>query len=175
MDEIEVIPALSRALSHEKHHSEWTCSFQNGNWKMLRVLSRLKGKFPLLRRVWPVNITPHFSRTMNSRERRLNGVHTANTHTHNPQFLQSLWRRANARSVSFETIDGGQFTLSTQLIRLKDHIKAKLTILDVPLFDSAHSDNIPVGRVHLQQDNTFCWDVISHIVHLVKVRNKKFI
>ena len=66
MDEIEVIPALSRALSHEKHHSEWTCSFQNGN------------------------------------------------------------------------------------------IKAKLTILDVPLFDSAHSDNIPVGRVHLQQDNTFC-------------------
>ena len=49
-------------------------------------------------------------------------------HTHNPQFLQSLWRRANARSVSFETIDGGQFTLSTQLIRLKDHIKVKLTI-----------------------------------------------
>ena len=95
-------------------------------------------------------------------------------HTHNPQFLQSLWRRANARSVSFETIDGGQFTLSTQLIRLKDHIKAKLTILDVPLFDSAHSDNIPVGRVHLQQDNAFCWDVISHIVHLVKVWNKNF-
>ena len=95
-------------------------------------------------------------------------------HTHNPQFLQSLWRRANARSVSLETIDGGQFTLSTQLIRLKDHIKAKLTILDVPLFDSAHSDNIPVGRIHLQQDNTFCWDVISHIVHLVKASNKKF-
>ena len=63
-------------------------------------------------------------------------------HTHNPQFLQSLWRRANARSVSFETIDGGQFTLSTQLIRLKDHIKARLTILDVPLFDSAHSEYI---------------------------------
>ena len=102
------------------------------------------------------------------------GKHT-HTHTHNPQFLQSLLWRANARSVSFETIDGGQFTLSTQLIRLKDHIKVKLTILDVPLFDSAHSDNIPEGRVHLQQDNAFCWDVISHIVHLVKVWNKKFL
>ena len=51
---------------------------------MLSVLPRLKGKFPLLRRVRHVNITPHFSRTMNSRERRLNRVNTANTHiTHN--------------------------------------------------------------------------------------------
>ena len=29
-----------------------------------------------------------------------------------------LWRRANARNVSFETLYGGQFTLSTQLIIL---------------------------------------------------------
>ena len=29
---------------------------------------------------------------------------------------QSLWRRANARNVSFKTLYGGQFTLSTQLI-----------------------------------------------------------
>ena len=36
--------------------------------------------------------------------------------THNPQFLQSLWQRASARSVSLETTNGGQFTLSTQLI-----------------------------------------------------------
>ena len=26
---------------------------------------------------------------------------------------------------------------------------------DVPLFDSAHSDNIHVDRVHLQLENTF--------------------
>ena len=31
----------------------------------------------------------------------------------------SLWRRANARNVSFETLNGGQFTLSTQLITKK--------------------------------------------------------
>ena len=28
----------------------------------------------------------------------------------------TLWRRANTRNVSFETLSGGQFTLSTQLI-----------------------------------------------------------
>ena len=38
--------------------------------------------------------------------------------THNPQFLQSLWRRANARNVSFFTLYGGQFTFSTQLFTL---------------------------------------------------------
>ena len=32
--------------------------------------------------------------------------------THNPQFLQSLWRRANAQNVSFFTLYGGQFTFS---------------------------------------------------------------
>ena len=37
-------------------------------------------------------------------------------HTHNPQFLHSLWQRTNARNVSFETLYSGQFTLSTQLI-----------------------------------------------------------
>ena len=35
--------------------------------------------------------------------------------THNPQFLQSLWRRANAQNVSFFTLYGGQFTFSTEL------------------------------------------------------------
>ena len=35
--------------------------------------------------------------------------------THNPQFLQSLGRRANARNVSFFTLNGGQFTFSTEL------------------------------------------------------------
>ena len=34
----------------------------------------------------------------------------------NPEL--SLWRRANARNFSFETLHGGQFTLSTQLIIL---------------------------------------------------------
>ena len=38
--------------------------------------------------------------------------------THNPQFLQSLWRRANARNVSFFTLYSGQFTFSTQLLTL---------------------------------------------------------
>ena len=32
-------------------------------------------------------------------------------------FRQSEWRTANARNVSFETLCGGQFTLSTQLTR----------------------------------------------------------
>ena len=36
--------------------------------------------------------------------------------THNPQFLYSLWCRANAPNVSFETCNSGQFMLSTQLI-----------------------------------------------------------
>ena len=40
-------------------------------------------------------------------------------HIHNPQFLHSLRRRANARNVCFETLNGGQFTRSTQLIKLK--------------------------------------------------------
>ena len=31
----------------------------------------------------------------------------------------SLWRRANARNVSFQSLYGGQFTLSTQLINPK--------------------------------------------------------
>ena len=38
--------------------------------------------------------------------------------THKPQILQSLWRRANARKVSFFTLYGGQFTFSTQLLTL---------------------------------------------------------
>ena len=38
--------------------------------------------------------------------------------THNPQFLQSLWRRANARNVSFFTLYGSQFTFSTQSLTL---------------------------------------------------------
>ena len=37
---------------------------------------------------------------------------------HNPQLLQSLWRRANARNVSFFILYGGQFTFSTQLLTL---------------------------------------------------------
>ena len=42
------------------------CLFRNGNWTILTVLSRLKGKFPLPRGVWPVNVIQHFWRTMNS-------------------------------------------------------------------------------------------------------------
>ena len=147
MNEKEVVPALSR----EKHHSEWPNLFQNGNWTMLSVLSRLKGKFPLLMCVWPVNITPHFSRTMNSREWRLNRVNTANAHTtHNLRTVNSRERRLNrvntanthtthnfsSRSDEGLTLEESalkllmvaNFTLSTQLIRLKDHIKVKLTI-----------------------------------------------
>ena len=37
------------------------------------------------------------------------------THIYNPQLLQLLLWRVNARNVSFETLYGGQFTLSTQL------------------------------------------------------------
>ena len=37
---------------------------------------------------------------------------------HNPQFLQSLWRRVDARNVSFFTLYGGQSTFSTQLLTL---------------------------------------------------------
>ena len=43
---------------------------------------------------------------------------SAYKHTYMPKFLHSLWRRANARNVSFETFYGGQFRLSTQLIIL---------------------------------------------------------
>ena len=49
-----------------------------------------------------------------------------------------------------------------------DHIRCRI-------FDSGHSDNIPVGRAHLQKDKTFCCDVISHIMHFVKVWNEKFL
>ena len=38
--------------------------------------------------------------------------------TDNPQFLQSLWRRAIARNVSLLTLYGGQFSFWTQLITL---------------------------------------------------------
>ena len=43
---------------------------------------------------------------------------SANKTTHNSQFFQSFWRRANARKVSFFTLYGGQFTFSTQLLTL---------------------------------------------------------
>ena len=43
---------------------------------------------------------------------------SAYKHAYMPKFLHSLWRRANARNVSFETFYGGQFRLSTQLIIL---------------------------------------------------------
>ena len=39
------------------------------------------------------------------------------------KMLQSLWRRANARNVSFFTLYGGQFTFSTQLLTLNFLIK----------------------------------------------------
>ena len=39
--------------------------------------------------------------------------------THNPQFLQLLWRRASAWNISFFfTHNSGQFTFSTQLLTL---------------------------------------------------------
>ena len=47
--------------------------------------------------------------------------------THNPKFLQSLWRRANARNVSFFTLFGGQFSFSTQSLTLNYHIKNRST------------------------------------------------
>ena len=43
-----------------------------------------------------------------SRKRRVVGVDFAVLAT---SFLHSLWRRANARNVRFETIHGGQFRL----------------------------------------------------------------
>ena len=43
---------------------------------------------------------------------------SAYKHTHNPQFLHSLWQKANTRNVSFKTLYGDQFTLSFQLITL---------------------------------------------------------
>ena len=39
--------------------------------------------------------------------------------THNQQFL---WRSANARTVGFETLHSGQFTLSTPLTKVNYHI-----------------------------------------------------
>ena len=39
-------------------------------------------------------------------------------HAHNPQFLHSLWQRADAQNISFETLYVGQFVSSTQLIIL---------------------------------------------------------
>ena len=41
---------------------------------------------------------------------------SAYKHTHNPQFLYSLRRRAGAPNASFETLNSVQFMLSTQLI-----------------------------------------------------------
>ena len=43
-------------------------------------------------------------------------------HTHNPQFLQSLWQRADTQNISFSTLYSVQFTLSTQLIILNDPV-----------------------------------------------------
>ena len=45
-------------------------------------------------------------------------INTFISDQHNPQFLQSLRRRANARNVSFFTLYGGLFTFSTQLLTL---------------------------------------------------------
>ena len=42
--------------------------------------------------------------------------------THNAQFLQSLWRRANARKVCLLNLSGGQFMFSAQLLILNYHL-----------------------------------------------------
>ena len=43
----------------------------------------------------------------------------------------SLWRRANARNVSFFTLYGGQFTFSTQLLTLNDLLYSRTFFSDV--------------------------------------------
>ena len=55
----------------------------------------------------------------------------------------SLWRRADARNVSFETLYGDQFTLSTQLMILNYPVSllAQFTILNYP---------VSVGRINLR-------------------------
>ena len=58
----------------------------NANWPPLRVSKLTFRAFPLVRA----------------------------KHHHSIPYHHSLWRRANARNVSFETLYGGQFMLSTQ-------------------------------------------------------------
>ena len=48
---------------------------------------------------------------------------SAYKHTHNPQFLHSLWRKTNSRNFIFETLHGGQYTLSIQMIILNYPMK----------------------------------------------------
>ena len=58
----------------------------NANWPPIRVSKLTFRAFPLVRA----------------------------KHHHSIPYHHSLWRRANARNVSFETLYGGQFMLSTQ-------------------------------------------------------------
>ena len=71
----------------------------------------------------PFLISRQFEKLQNSRTKiYLSNQHTqsfsAYKHTHNPQLLQSLPRRADAQNVCFETLYVGQFTSSAQLIIL---------------------------------------------------------
>ena len=71
----------------------------------------------------PFPISWQFEKLQDSRTKiYLSNQHSlsfvAYKHTHNPQLLQSISRRADAQNVCFETLYVGQFTLSTQLIIL---------------------------------------------------------
>ena len=66
-------------------------------------------------------------------------------HIFNPQSLPSPWRRANARNVSFLTLYGGQYTLSTQLIILNypailSHQRITSYFRNLPSFFIQHNE-----------------------------------
>ena len=65
---------------------------------------------------------------------------------HYPLFLQSLWRRANDRNISLETLHGGQFTLSTQLITW-------ITLLYSPTDATPHFLQKLTPLIHLSQNS----------------------
>ena len=63
MDEKEVIPALSRVLKSIVQGAMFISKRKLSN---AECIDQIKAEFPFLRPFRPVNITPHFSRTMNS-------------------------------------------------------------------------------------------------------------
>ena len=98
----------------------------------------------------------------------------------------SLWRRANARNVSFQSLYGGQFTLSTQLINphfcvLRPHRRSTTVSLETnPLvhFNSIRLDSpYSTTRLDKLQFSRFDTKLVSstsecHVMTIIGKRQK---
>ena len=83
-------------------------------------------------------------------------------------YYHSLWRRANTRSVSFETLYGGQFTLSTQLI-----IPNYLEIWRLLLCETKHQGSKEV-LTKKKQTNRHRTEILIHLRASIAFRSKSF-